>query len=300
MKELVVVSGKGGTGKTSIIASFARLAEKAVFADCDVDASNLYLVMRPKVVRSEEFKAGAVAKIDRDACTGCGDCVELCRFDAIINETGRAGEALYTIDKIACEGCGVCAHFCPEKAIELEDTVSGEWFVSDTREGPMVHARLGIAEENSGKLVTLIRKEARRIAEERELSLILSDGSPGIGCPVIASITGADIALLVAEPTLSGMHDVDRVAELASGFGVQSLLCVNKWDLNPEMTESIESAARDRGVLCVGRVPYDPEITRSQIEEKSIIEIPDALAAQAVRALWNRIEEHLQENGKVA
>ncbi|GAG12547.1 unnamed protein product, partial [marine sediment metagenome] len=218
MKELVVISGKGGTGKTSIVAAFASLVKNAVFADCDVDAADLHLVLEPKIMQKSDFSGGKRAAIVAEKCSGCGKCQELCRFDAIhLNGEGNnVVDKTFTVDSIACEGCKVCVEFCPVDAIEFNDCINGQWFISDTRFGPMVHAKLGIAEENSGKLVTLIRKEAKRIATEEEKDLIIIDGSPGIGCPVIASITGAELVLIITEPTLSGKHDLGRVADLTA------------------------------------------------------------------------------------
>jgi MinD superfamily P-loop ATPase len=302
MKELVVVSGKGGTGKTSVVASFAALAgangNAAVFADCDVDAADLHLVLAPQVKRREEFRAGRVARIRQDDCTACGKCEELCRFDAVQGNGAASGTPRFTIDEIACEGCGVCVWFCPVAAIDFPEKVSGEWFVSDTRYGPMVHARLGIAEENSGKLVSRIRKEARAIADEDGHGLIIADGSPGIGCPVIASMTGADLALLVAEPTVSGLHDLERVADLCSQLRVKAVVCANKADLNPETTARIEDTARKRGLEFVGVVPYDEDVTKAQIEGRSVVEFSDGPAAQSMRALWDRAEEALGCDGR--
>ncbi len=294
MRELVIVSGKGGTGKTSIVASFAALAVQsnggAVFADCDVDAADLYLVLAPKVKHREEFRAWRVASIRQADCAACGKCEELCRFGAVRNNA-----ASFEIDETACEGCGVCVEFCPVGAIDFPEKVSGEWFVSDTRHGVMGHARLGIAEENSGKLVSKLRKEARAIAEDSGCELVIADGSPGIGCPVIASITGADLALLVAEPTVSGLHDLERVADLASKLRVPAAVCANKSDLNPGMTARMEDFARARGLPFVGRVPYDDDVTRAQIEGRSVVEISDGPASKAIRNLWRDVALALDE-----
>jgi len=294
MTELVVVSGKGGTGKTSIVASFAALAKNAVLADCDVDAADLHLVLDPVIQRREEFSGGKRARIEPDQCTGCGKCREVCRFGAV-SPDGPANSRLektFRIDPIACEGCGVCAWFCPEKAIDFAAAVNGEWYVSETRHGPMVHAKLGIAEENSGKLVSTVRQEARKIAHEHKCDLIIIDGSPGIGCPVIASITGASLLLVVTEPTVSGMHDLNRVADLAKHFGVPGLVCVNKWDLNPEVTAAIEAEAVNRALAIAGRVRYDRSVTEAQIHRQSVVEYQADGCAEDVRALWHTV--HLE------
>ncbi|MBS3822071.1 MAG: (4Fe-4S)-binding protein [Planctomycetes bacterium] len=299
-KELVVISGKGGTGKTSIVASFAALADKAVLADCDVDAADLHLVLEPKSVRRESFSGGKRATIKRDDCTACGTCDELCRFDAIYFDGPGNGKVdkTFRIDPIACEGCGVCAWFCAENAIEFTPAVNGEWYVSDTRHGSMVHARLGIAEENSGKLVSTVRKEAGAIAQQRGLELVLIDGSPGIGCPVIASITGADLVLIVTEPTLSGLHDLGRVADVAKHFEIPGMVCINKWDLNPDVATEIERQAQERGLAVAGRVRYDRAVTEAQIRKQSVVEYQSNGCAEDIRNVWARVEDNLSTGAK--
>jgi MinD superfamily P-loop ATPase len=283
--ELVVISGKGGTGKTSIVGAFAALAGGAVLADCDVDAADLHLLLQPEVLQREEFRAGHRASIRPAACTQCGLCEDYCRFDAV----RRDGGGDYEIDPLACEGCGVCAHFCPEKAIDFTETVSGEWFVSRTRYGTLVHARLGVAAENSGKLVTLVRTEARRRAEAAGARLLITDGPPGTGCPVIASITGADQVLVVTEPTLSGEHDLQRVLALARHFDVPASVCINKADVNEEVAARIAAACEAQEVSVAGRVRYDPGVTAAQVAGRSLIETSETLAAAEVRALWETL-----------
>ena len=289
MKELVVISGKGGTGKTSLAAAFAVLSGRAVIADCDVDAADLHLVLSPRVLERREFRSGHQAHIRPEDCTGCGVCAERCRFGAVVANGNPSDKPAFTVDPISCEGCGVCVRFCPENAIEFRERVCGEWMVSETRCGPMVHARLGVAAENSGKLVSTVRGEARRIAEERDHSLILVDGPPGIGCPVIASVTGASLVLVVTEPTVSGEHDLERVLALARHFKIPAAVCVNKWDLNAEMTERIEEGARREGARVAGRIRYDPAVTRAQIEERTVVET-QAPSAEDVRELWTQLE----------
>ena len=298
VKELVVISGKGGTGKTSLTASFAALAKKSVLADCDVDAADLHLLAAPRVIRSEPFTGGKHAWIDPSSCTACGQCEELCRFDAVhLDGPGNiAFPSTYRVERMACEGCGVCAWFCPTQAIQLKPTVSGEWFVSDTRFGPMVHARLGAGEENSGKLVSLVRATARNIAEERQIDLLIVDGSPGIGCPVIASITGADLVLIVAEPTPSGLHDMERVAGLAHYFGVPAAVCVNKWDLNTRIGESIEAKALEHGMTLAGRIRYDPAVTQAQVDGMALVEYSKHGCAADIRQTWKRLASALSES----
>lgn len=294
MKEVVVISGKGGTGKTSVVACFASLAENKVIADCDVDAADLCLVLEPAVKHSEPFKGGKLARIRKEDCIGCGTCQEVCRFDAVkVRREEKVLGSIYTIDPISCEGCGLCFHFCPNDAIEFKEVTNGEWFISDTRHGPMVHARLGVAQENSGKLVTLVRTQARLLAEKEDLELIIADGSPGIGCPVIASITGACLVVAVTEPTLSAEHDLKRVCELASHFSIPTVVCINKYDLNEEITSSIEDWCHSERFPVLGRIPYDTDFTRAQVAKKPLTEYSDGLAAIEVRCLWENIMHSL-------
>ncbi len=298
MKEIVVISGKGGTGKTSIVASFAVLAKNTVLADCDVDAADLHLVLEPRIVRRNQFSGGSQARIMPGHCTACGKCEEVCRFDAIFYDgpgNGRVAKT-YRVDPIACEGCGVCAYFCAENAIEFAPVVNGEWFVSDTRCGPMVHARLGVAQENSGKLVSIVRTEAKKLAEQRNLDLVIIDGSPGIGCPVIASISGADLVLVVTEPTLSGLHDLGRVADLTKHFGIETLVCVNKWDLNKDISLEIERLASRKGLSMAGNVRYDRAVTEAQIAKKSVVEYRENGVATDIKELWTGVVLLMNEN----
>ena len=257
MKELVVISGKGGTGKTSLMAAFASLAENKALCDADVDAADLHLLTDPRVRDRHDFQGGSTAIIDRDRCTECGLCADLCKWNAI-SET-------FEVDPIECEGCGVCVYFCPEKAIDFPVKTCGEWFISDTRFGPMVHARLGIAEENSGKLVTRVRQETTKLAEMKKLDLVITDGPPGVGCPVIASIGGASAVVIVAEPSVSGLHDMERVAQLAAHFRVPAMLCVNKFDLNMDQTQAIEAIANEQGIAVLDRIPFDPSMTHAMV-----------------------------------
>lgn len=295
MKEIVVISGKGGTGKTSIVAAFAALANNAVFADCDVDAADLHLVLEPDVKQTSDFSGGKQASIIAEKCVSCGRCKDVCNFDAV-EFNGPANnivEKTYTIDPVSCEGCSVCVHYCLVNAIEFKDVVNGQWFISDTRCGPMVHARLGIAEENSGKLVSLIRKQAKKIASEQAKELIIVDGSPGIGCPVIASITGADLILVVTEPTISGQHDLDRVVELTEHFGVPTAVCINKYDINMKIAGAIEEKTLARNLKLVGKIEYDPAVTKAQIAARSIIEYSDNGLKEQIVSMWETLLEML-------
>lgn len=283
LREIVIVSGKGGTGKTSVTASFAALAENSVLCDADVDAADLHLLMDPVVRKSTPFMGGSLASIRPEDCVQCGRCLELCKFGAVSDD--------YIIDPLACEGCGVCVDLCPEQAIDFPVQQCGEWFQSDTRFGPMIHARLGIAEENSGKLVSLVRQESKNLANARECDVIITDGPPGIGCPVIAAIGGATVLVIVVEPTVSGLHDMKRVAELAAHFKVPGLVVVNKYDLNLEMTEKIEIYAQERRMQVVGRIPFDPVFTKAMIKGKSVLEhAPDSDAAKALLDVWSQIQ----------
>ena len=286
MKELIVISGKGGTGKTSLIAAFASLAENKVLCDADVDAADLHLLMDPHISIRTDFKSGHTANIDRDKCSECGLCLDLCKFSAISSD--------FKVNHIDCEGCGVCVYFCPEKAIDFSENTCGQWFYAETRFGPMVHARLGIAEENSGKLVTLVRQESRKLADEKNLDLILTDGPPGVGCPVIASIGGASAVLVVAEPTLSGIHDMERVVQLANHFKVPAMVCVNKFDLNFDLTRDIENFAKDEGLSFLGRIPFDPIFTKAMVQGQTIFEYnSESQAGHAVKEIWNTLSNKL-------
>ena len=289
MKEIVVLSGKGGTGKTVIVASLAALARGKVMADCDVDAADLHLLLQPSIKKTEEFWSGKTAFIDKKFCTGCGVCEEVCRFGAIKN---------FKVDPISCEGCGFCFHVCPEKTISMKDNMAGSWFISDTKYGPLVHARLGIAEENSGKLVAIVRQNARRIAEEQGLSYIISDGPPGIGCPVISSISGANMALLITEPTLSGMHDLDRVLGVCRHFGIAALVCVNKYDLNEENTHQIEDFCRRQGVEVISRLPFDNVVTEALVRGLPVVEYAKNGIAAELKTLWEKVSAVLDRAGK--
>ncbi len=290
MKELVIISGKGGTGKTTVAAAFATLAENKVVADCDVDAADLHIIMDPEIQEQGDFIGGKIPRINKELCTQCGLCRELCRFDAITEK--------YIINHINCEGCGVCYNFCPEKAIDFNTVVSGKWFISNTRFGPLIHAKLGIAEENSGKLVSLVRQKAKIKAQEEKKELIIIDGAPGIGCPVISCITGTDLILIVTEPTLSGIHDLKRTVELANHFDIASVICINKYDLNKEMTESIEKYCTTNQLRLVGEIPFDEEVVRALIQKKSISEHSSGITAKVVKEMWQDIYHVLFSNGE--
>lgn len=288
MKEIVIISGKGGTGKTTITAAFASLAKNKVMADCDVDAADLHLILSPEIQHEEDFYSGKTAVIRENDCTECGKCVEVCQFAAISPD--------FVVDPVACEGCGVCVYFCPACAIDFKDNLSGRWFISNTRFGPMVHAKLGIAQENSGKLVTLVRRQAKLLAEQQNADYIIVDGAPGIGCPVISSITGANAVLVVTEPTLSGRHDLERVVSLAADhFHIPTFVCVNKFDLNEEMTDQIESFCRNRNIGFVGKIPYDTVVTEAMVQAKTIIEFSDGVIAKEIRNVWEEIKSSILE-----
>lgn len=282
MRELVVLSGKGGTGKTSLTAAFAFFSKNMILCDADVDASDLHLLMAPKIQQTTDFQGGNEAIINPDQCTQCGLCIELCRFGAVTDS--------YEVDPFECEGCGVCFDLCPEKAIDFPVKTCGEWYISDTRFGSMVHARLGIGQENSGRLVALVRQEARKIVQQKNIDLMLTDGPPGIGCPVIASMGQANAILIVAEPTVSGIHDLARVGQLAAHFKIPAMVCVNKYDLNLEQTKSIKVLAEKNNISFVGRIPFDQNFTESMILGKSIMETNEtSQASLAVRKIWENV-----------
>ena len=284
MKEVVILSGKGGTGKTSIVGSFAAIAENKVMADCDVDAADLHLLLAPSVKEEKEFRSGQVAVIDEEKCTQCGLCQDVCRFDAITD---------FEVDPISCEGCGFCSHICPVEAISMKESLSGFWFTSNTKYGPLVHARLGIAQENSGKLVALVRQRAKEIAESDGLDYIISDGPPGIGCPVISSLSGANLALLVTEPTLSGIHDLERVLGVCHHFGIPALVCINKCDINEDNTRQIENYCLNQGVAVAARIPFDNVVTEALVLGQPVVEYSDSKVTQEILRLWQKVTEVL-------
>ena len=286
-KELVIISGKGGTGKTSIVSSFATLAENKIMVDCDVDAADLHLILKPEIQKTTEFYSGKTAEIIEDKCTQCGRCIEVCRFGAISDN--------FIVDEIACEGCGTCFYQCPSDAIKFEKTKSGEWFESDTRFGKLIHARLGVAEENSGKLVSEIRNYARLLAHREGQDLIIVDGSPGIGCPVIASISGASLVVIVTEPTLSGLHDAQRVLELAKHFNAPACMCINKFDINLDMTKKIEEFCQTKNIEIVGKIPYSKDFTSAMIKEQSLIEFsPNSEISGKINIMWKNLEAKIR------
>ncbi len=281
MKQIVIISGKGGTGKTVITAAFAALLENKIIVDCDVDAPDLHLLLAPNIQEKHLFQSGVLAKIDPDKCIQCGQCKEQCRFDAI-NES-------FMVDPISCEGCGFCYHLCPAKAITLQDRISGEWFISETRYGTFIHAELGIAEANSGNLISLLRKRAVAIAETRQSEVVLIDGAPGISCPVIACITNTDCAIVVIEPTLSGLHDADRVIKVAQHFKTPVKVIINKYDLNTAMSKKIEQYCVAENITVVGKIPFASCIVDLMRAGKTIIESTDKQLKTTIQQIWDNI-----------
>jgi MinD superfamily P-loop ATPase len=320
MKQLVLLSGKGGTGKTSIAAVFAHLlstdnsAIRAVLADADVDAANLELVLAPEVISRESFRGGLFAQIDADICTNCGLCAAICRFDAIgdvsqphfrhlaARRFAASGTAhtpipgVPVVDPISCDGCATCVYQCPEGAITMHDQVVGEWYHSDSRYGPLFHAHLRPAQENSGRLVTMVKQQARLLALDGAYDLVLVDGPPGIGCPVISAASGADLALIVAEPTAAGIHDMERVLATTAHFGVEALVCINKVDIYPAGAAQIEAFCREQGIQVVGKIPFDTAVTEAMVQGQPVTAYaPDSLASRALCGLWAEIVAVLRE-----
>ncbi len=289
MKQLAVISGKGGTGKTSITAAFAALAKNAVLADCDVDAADLHLILKPKIKKTMKFQGLKIASIDKNLCIDCKKCHDSCHFNAIDKEIHLIKES--------CEGCGVCAYVCPVGAIQMIERDSGFAYLSETRFGPMAHAVLNTAEEASGKLVTLVRNNAFDIAKKKKKDIILIDGPPGIGCPVIASITGVDLVLIVTEPTLSAIHDLERVLGVAQHFHIPAVVCINKSSINSENTSKIEQYCKKNNIPIVGKLAYDTTITQAMIHEQSVIEFSDGVLSHDIREMWGKILEVLAQNG---
>jgi MinD superfamily P-loop ATPase len=286
MKQVVVISGKGGTGKTVLTASLSALAENSVFADCDVDASNLHFFLKPEIQKTQAFFGNKKARIIPDACSACGLCVDICRFDAL--HATKSG--IPRLDQLSCEGCAVCSHICPEQAIAMDALPLGEWYLSHTPYGYFVHAKLGIAEENSGKLVSLVRKHAQEVALKHGLDTVIIDGPPGIGCPVIASLAGTDLALVVAEPTPSGVQDMERILKTAAHFKIKTACCINKYDLNLDLSRTIETWCAQNSIPVLGKIPFD-----TQVIEAVIKGIPPSLylrsnTATALQDIWRQIQ----------
>jgi len=300
MKQLVILSGKGGTGKTTVAAALAHLGSQEVpivLADADVDAANLELVLEPKRLEEHDFWAGKRAVIDPELCTACGVCETVCRFDAIIPPGELPFGHAYQVEGLSCEGCAACYYQCPEDAIEMEEQRAGQWFRSESRFGPLFHAHLFAGQENSGKLVTVVKKQGRELASETGAKLLLVDGPPGIGCPVISAISGADMVLLVAEPTVSGAHDLDRVLQTAEHFGVPALVAVNKSDLNVKRSDDVAAFCDERGVELVGRIPYDTSVTEAMVQGRPVTAYTDGAVSDALRSIWRRVKARMVPDG---
>ena len=322
MKQLIILSGKGGTGKTSVTAAFAHLASqnglagKVILADADVDAANLELVLRPRLLEQQDFRGGKVAVIDQDTCASCGDCQAVCRFDAIHspplhppifaqlhsqNASLRPGEnggneGGYYVDPIACDGCAACVYQCPMQSISMREQVVGKFYFSESRYGPLYHANLFPGQENSGKLVTLVKQRARLQALDENRELVIVDGPPGIGCPVISAVSGADLALIVAEPTVSGVHDMRRILQTVQHFGVRALVCVNKADIYPAGAQEIESYCRENGIETVGRIPFDLTVASAMVAGEAVTAFqPEAPSSVAIRQVWEQVVESLSQ-----
>ncbi|MBN2116192.1 MAG: ATP-binding protein [Anaerolineales bacterium] len=295
MKQLVILSGKGGTGKTSLAAAFAHLfsqspfANRVVLADADVDAANLELVLQPRLREQEDFRGGQVAVIDESTCTSCGDCEAVCRFDAIHHT-----DSLYAVDPIACDGCAACVYQCPSESITMFEQVAGRFYVSDSRYGPLYHASLYPGRENSGKLVTLVKQRARLRALDEHRELVIVDGPPGIGCPVIAAASGADLALIVAEPTAAGVHDMKRILQTTEHFHIPALVCINKADIYPLGTKKIEAYCWDNEFQVAGKIPFDEAVTEAMVHGEPVTAYkPNAPVSRAIIDLWCSVMESL-------
>ena len=285
VKQLTVISGKGGTGKTTFTSSFAALAENAVIADCDVDAADMHLILQPEVSETHDFYGLDVARIDKKLCTDCGICASSCRFDAIGSDK--------VVDTFKCEGCGVCGHVCPEDAVSMVAKKAGEYYSSNTRFGPLVHAKLGVGEEASGKLVSDVRRRASDIAEQNGKNLIIIDGPPGTGCAVIAAITGTDLVLVVTEPTKSGVHDLERVVQVAQHFMIPVAVCINKCDINDRLSASVVEYCKKESIPVLGMLPYDNVVIEAMVAGKSVVEYSDGEFSEGIRSVWNELVDLL-------
>jgi MinD superfamily P-loop ATPase len=286
MKEIAIISGKGGTGKTVITASIAALAKNKVMGDCDVDASNLYLLLHPVIKEKHDFYAGLIPSVDLKKCTNCGRCQEICRFNAIKTIKDQT-----VIDLVSCEGCGLCALVCPVQAIQMKENLCGEWYISETKYGPLVYARLGIAEENSGKLVTLVRQNAQAIAKKNNSELIIVDGPPGIGCPLIATLSGANLAVVATEPTLSGIHDLERVVKVAQHFGIKTAVIINKYDINLENSSKIKDWCQKDNIPIIGKIHFDNIITEALVKGVPVVEYCDNAVTKEIKDIWQKLED---------
>ena len=295
MKQLVILSGKGGTGKTTVAAALAHLASQElpiVLTDADVDAANLELVLDPTKQEEHDFMGGKVAVIDPEKCTACGICADVGRFDAAL-----PGDEAHWIDPVACEGCASCFYQCPAEAIQMEEQQAGLWFRSDTRFGPLFHAPLFAAQENSGKLVTLVKQQARLRGLDTGAALVLVDGPPGIGCPVISASAGMDLALHVVEPTVSGVHDLERIMGTTDHFSVPSLVLINKADINPARAGEIAAFCAGQGVEVVGRIPYDDVVTEAMVQGRPVTDYTDGSVTEALQRMWSRVKDLLLSDG---
>ena len=292
MRQIVIISGKGGTGKTVLAASFVALAKNKVIVDCDVDAADLHLLLHPTIKQRYEFRSGRTAKIDKKICEQCGKCIVACRFSAIGGSAfgGNAISKDFTVDPISCEGCALCSNICPVNAISMQESLSGEWFISETKYGIFVHAKLGIAEENSGKLVAKEREVAKDIAQKQNNDYVIIDGPPGIGCPVIASLSGVDFALIVTEPTLSAIHDMQRVMDVAGHFKISSKVVINKYDLNLKNTHEIEAICRDKQIEVLGQIPFSRKVSESIVKSLPIVECIKDGVSEEIISIWEKIE----------
>ncbi|MFH1692077.1 MAG: P-loop NTPase [Candidatus Omnitrophota bacterium] len=287
-KQIVVVSGKGGTGKTVVTGSFAVLDDFKIIVDCDVDAANLHLLLNSKIHERHIFKSGVSPRLDEALCNGCGSCFGVCHFGAL-GKVSKEGKVVPSFDPMACQGCGLCAHVCPAKAIEMVENIAGEWFLSSTKYGPFYHARLKAAAENSGKLVARIKKEAMKLATLMKTPHLLVDGPPGIGCPVIASLSGARLAVVVTEPTISGIHDVERIIGLAKTFRIPVKVIINKYDLAPEKTGAIEAFCQQRGIEVLGRIPFSPLVVEAVIRGIPVVEYDQGEIAASIKSIWQKV-----------
>lgn len=285
MKQIVIISGKGGTGKTSLSAALATMGEPLTVADCDVDAANLHLLLQPSDQSRQSFSTGAKAVIDQQLCTQCGACMDACRFDAIRYQDDR-----YTISETSCDGCRLCMRICPADAISMVERNGSYWASGTFRNGWMVHARLAPGEENSGKLVNAVREQSRLLSEERGMETILIDGPPGTGCPAISAMSGVDLALLITEPSHSGFHDLKRVKQLTDGFGIPSVVVINKYDLNEQVSDEIWAWCRSEHLPLIGRIPFEPAVVEAMLQCRTVVEwAPRSVAAREIAAIHRQI-----------
>jgi MinD superfamily P-loop ATPase len=288
-KQIAIISGKGGTGKTTLAGSLSVLFDNHIIADCDVDSSNMHLILKPKIKETIQYKAGHKAEILESKCIGCGKCQQVCRYDAI----HKRGTDKYSVDPFACEGCKACVLVCPTKAVDFVLNHPGDYFISDTKYGPFVHAELKPGEEMSGGLVAQVRKQALKMAVDKRKAYVIIDGAPGIGCPATSSLTGTDYAILVTEPTVSGIHDMERMMEVIKHFKIPFSVVINRYDMNEEKSKEIEALCEKENIRVLGKISFDEKVNAANSNEMPVVEVQDSRAAEAIQSIFKKLRNEI-------